>query len=439
MFGFLRKQLKKGVEALAKKVEEKEAEPLEKGSQPSEKIKPSAEAKKPKETAKRRKTKPAAELPLSEKPIEVREDEPRQRIGEILEESSAPSELKEEVGEVLGEIEEARKEAISEKERRPSPKKDEGSGLAEDVGGALSPEEPQRKGFFARLRGAVTERTLTAADIDGFFADSETELLQNNVAVEVADFLRRELKEKLVGKPLKRSQAESAITQAFEESIFDAVNQGELDIEERMKEAKKSGKPLLVAVLGFNGSGKTTSIAKIAHYLKARGHGVVLAAGDTFRAASIEQLETHAKKVGVDIVKHKYGADAAAVIFDAVQHAKSRGLDIVLADTAGRTHTDKNLMEELKKVVRVNKPDLRLLVVDSLTGNDAVEQARQFDAAVGVDAVLMTKVDVNEKGGSILSVCYAIRKPILFIGVGQGYDDIRPFKPREFVKGLMED
>ena len=386
MFGFLKKQLKKGVEKLTKKIEEPE--------EPKPRLKAKAAAKeRPKKTI--------AKMPPSERPIEVSEEKPVVRKVDV-------SEGIEEKSDDLGWLEEH------------------------------APPSEDKKGFLSRLMVKITEKTLTDADIDEFFDESEPELLQNNVALEVSEFLKDELKKKLVEKPIKRSQAEGFITNAFEESILDVVNQGELDIEQRIKEAKKEGRPLCIVFLGFNGSGKTTSIAKMARYLTGKKHGVVLAAGDTFRAASIEQLDLQASKLGVDIVKHKYGADAAAVIFDAVQHAKSKGLDVVLADTAGRTHTDKNLMEELKKLIRVNKPDLKILVVDSLTGNDAVEQAKQFNEAVGVDAVFMTKVDVNEKGGSILSVCYAIKKPILFICVGQGYDDIKLFKPKDFVKGLLE-
>ncbi len=423
MFGFLKKQLKRGVEKLTKKIEEPE-EVAPKEIKPPE-PKPQGvlpQKKKPK------RAKP--ELPPSEKPIEVREDEP----SPVLVESGRAKPRKDLVaherlaGSVGEEIAAEEREA-GQPEFLPEPV--EGAELAKCI-------EKEKRGFFGRLRGKITERTLSDDDIDDFFKESEPALLQNNVALEVSEFLKKELKQKLVEKPIKRSEAGQFITRAFEESIFDAVNQGSIDIEDKIKAAKKEGRPLVVAFLGFNGSGKSTSAAKLAKYLLKHKHGVVLAAGDTFRAASIEQLELHASKLGVDIVKHKYGADAAAVIFDAVQHAKSRGLDVVLADTAGRTHTDKNLMEELKKLVRVNRPDLKILVVDSLTGNDAVEQARRFNEAVGVDAVFMTKVDVNEKGGSILSVCYAIKKPIIFIGIGQGYDDIKLFDPKEFVKGLME-
>jgi len=167
-----------------------------------------------------------------------------------------------------------------------------------------------------------------------------------------------------------------------------------------------------------------------------KGYACVFAAADTFRAAAEEQLEEHAKKLGVKVIKHRYGADPAAVVFDAVKHAKAKGIDFVLADTAGRTHTDRNLMEEMEKIIRVNKPDLKILVVDSLTGNDAVPQAREF-GKLGIDAVIFTKVDVNEKGGAILSVTHELKKPILFLGLGQGYENLEKFVAEKFVDNLL--
>ena len=295
-------------------------------------------------------------------------------------------------------------------------------------------EEPEQKSALRRIKEKVTTKHLSETDIDDFFTELEIGMMQSNVAVEVVDFLKSSLKEKLAGKQIKRGESKNFIQLAFEESLLAAVDHGSVDIEAKIKE----NKPLKCVIIGFNGSGKTTTIAKIANYLKNKDYKPVLAAGDTFRAASIEQLEFHADKLGLKMIKHQYGSDAAAVVFDSIKYAQSNGCDIVLADTAGRMHTDKNLMDELKKVIRVNSPDLKILVIDSLTGNDAIEQAKNFDEAVGVDAVVMTKVDVNEKGGSILSVCYAIKKPILFLGTGQGYDDLKTFNPEEFVKNLLE-
>jgi fused signal recognition particle receptor len=180
----------------------------------------------------------------------------------------------------------------------------------------------------------------------------------------------------------------------------------------------------------------TTTIAKFAHKLKK--YRPVLAAGDTFRAAAIDQLEEHGRRLGVKVVKHNYGADSAAVIFDAVKHAASVGSKVVLADTAGRSHSNVNLMDELKKVVRVNKPDLKVLVLDSITGNDIYDQSQLFNEAAGVDAIILTKADVYEKGGSALSASYTIKKPILYLGTGQNYDDLKDFVPEEIVKNLLE-
>ncbi|MEM7815790.1 MAG: signal recognition particle-docking protein FtsY [Candidatus Aenigmatarchaeota archaeon] len=301
------------------------------------------------------------------------------------------------------------------------------------------PDEKKLKpGIASKVKEKVTTREISESDIDRFFEENEAGLLEANVALEVVDFLRKSLKEKLLGKSAKRFGASDFVRQAFEESLLEVVNQGEVNLDSLIKKARSDGRPACLVFLGFNGSGKTTSIAKLANYLKEKGHTPVIAAADTFRAASIEQLEHHGEKLGVKVIKHQYGADSAAVVFDAVKFARSRGYDVVLADTAGRSHTDKNLMDELSKVIRVNKPDLRVLVVDSLTGNDAVEQAKTFEKGAGVDAVVMTKTDVNQKGGAILSVCYAIKKPVLFLGTGQGYGDIEIFEPKKFVKEILE-
>jgi fused signal recognition particle receptor len=290
----------------------------------------------------------------------------------------------------------------------------------------------EKREFFGKILKKISEVEIEAKDINNFFSEIETELLEANVAVEVIDALKEDLIKELCGKKIKRGQSEKEIKKAFEKAIFDIVNQGQIDIEKIL--AKK---PAIFVFLGYNGCGKTTTIAKIASWLIKRGYKPVLAAGDTFRAASIEQLEYHSKKIGVEIIKQAYGADSAAVIFDAKKHAEAGKADIVLADTAGRTYTNRNLMDELAKVVRVNKPDLKILVVDSLTGNDAVEQARQFNGSIGVDAVILTKTDVNPKGGALLSVCWAIKKPILFLGTGQEYDDLEIFKPEQFVENLL--
>ena len=283
-----------------------------------------------------------------------------------------------------------------------------------------------------QLAKKVTVRELDSGDVDKFFADTETGLLQANVAVEVIDALKASLRKSLEKKEIKRGSAETIVRDAFRKALLEVFDAPAIDMEQLLKK-----KPALIVFLGFNGSGKTTSMAKLASWLQEQKHTMVFAAADTFRAASIEQVEHHAEKLGIKVVRHQYKADPAAVIFDAVKHAEAQGIDVVLADTAGRTHINANLIDELKKIVRVNTPDLKVLVIDSLTGNDAVEQAKAYDAAVGVDCLVLTKVDVNEKGGAILSAAHAIHKPILFLGIGQNYKDVELFDREKFVDRLL--
>jgi fused signal recognition particle receptor len=198
----------------------------------------------------------------------------------------------------------------------------------------------------------------------------------------------------------------------------------------------KPEKPYVIVFFGINGSGKTTSIAKFAKLLMDQGKSVVLAAADTFRAASIEQLQHHGEKLGAKVIKHDYGSDPAAVAFDAVKHAKSQNTDVVLIDTAGRMHSNKNLVDEMKKIVRVSDPDLKIFVGESITGNDCVEQAKTFNEAVGIDGIILSKVDIDEKGGAAVSVGYVTKKPIVYIGVGQEYKDLKEFDSKVVVENL---
>jgi fused signal recognition particle receptor len=210
-----------------------------------------------------------------------------------------------------------------------------------------------------------------------------------------------------------------------------------IDLLKAVEEKRKKSEPFVIAFVGINGTGKTTTVAKVARFLNKKGFSVVLGCSDTYRAGSIEQLEEHSKRLGIRMVKHKYGADPAAVAYDTIEHAKAHAINVVLIDTAGRMQTNQNLMNELAKVKRVVNPDLTILTVDSLTGNDAVMQAEEFHKSVGVDATILTKVDADIKGGSALSVTYVTKKPILFIGVGQRYDDLEEFVPEKFVQMIL--
>ena len=209
------------------------------------------------------------------------------------------------------------------------------------------------------------------------------------------------------------------------------------EIIKKIEENKSKGEPTKILFLGVNGVGKTTSLAKMCYWLQSKGYSVVISASDTFRAASIEQLEIHANKLGVKVIKHEYGADPAAVAYDAIEYAKAHKIDVVLIDSAGRQHSNTNLMDELAKIKRVAKPDFTIFVADALTGNDAVEQAKEF-GKIGFDAIILGKADVDQKGGAILSVSYVSGKPILFLGVGQDYKDLEPFDKEKLLDKLLK-
>ncbi|MFC1682414.1 signal recognition particle-docking protein FtsY, partial [Nanoarchaeota archaeon] len=198
----------------------------------------------------------------------------------------------------------------------------------------------------------------------------------------------------------------------------------------------KKFEPYIILFCGINGSGKTTTVAKIAEYLKKNNLTCVLAAADTFRAASIEQLKKHSEKLNVKVIANEYGSDPAAVAFDAVKYAEKNKIDCVLIDTAGRIHTSKNLLKEIEKISRVTKPDTKIFVGESITGNDAIEQVKTFNFEIGIDGIILTKADIDEKGGTALSVGYVTKKPILFLGTGQEYEAIEVFDKEKFIEKL---
>ncbi|MDY6768880.1 MAG: signal recognition particle-docking protein FtsY [Candidatus Nanohaloarchaea archaeon] len=283
--------------------------------------------------------------------------------------------------------------------------------------------------FSDTARETVAETELTEDAFDDLFWELEQGLLQNNVAVDVIDALRDDMRDALVGASVPRRKAGSVVEDAVQDAIRDVLTQRGVDLEQVVQE----NTPALVLLVGFNGSGKTTTAAKLASMLQRDGYEPVLAAGDTFRAASIEQLQEHADALDVPCISHEYEADPAAVIYDAVEHAEKEGKDVVLADTAGRSHADRNLMDELAKIVDVNDPDLTLLVVDALVGNDVLEQADAYEE-IGFDGIVLTKADVDESGGAALSLGYATGRPVLYLGTGQDYDDLERFDPDTFAE-----
>ena len=265
--------------------------------------------------------------------------------------------------------------------------------------------------------------------------EMELALMESDVAVEALEEMKVIIKKRLVGLRVEnRAAITPTIEKALKASLVELLSKTTFDPQTLLE--KRDG-PLVIAFVGVNGTGKTTTIARITDWLQQNGKSVVMAASDTFRAGAIEQLEIHAKRLGCKFIKHQAGGDPAAVAFDAVEHAKAKHRDIVMIDTAGRMQTNSNLMDEMKKIKRVAKPDLIMFVGDSLAGNDAIDQAKKFHEAVGIDAVVLTKLDVDAKGGAALSISSAIGQPIAFVGIGQEYGDIMPFDATWIVERIF--
>lgn len=344
----------------------------------------------------------------AEKEIEepVKEIKTEERIEEFKREKKAKKEEKlEEVVE-----EEVEKEVVEEKK-----------------------EEPvrEKKGFFKKIKEAVTTKTISGEKFNELFWELELALLENNVAVEVIEKIKKDLKDEIVEKPLKRGKVEESIEEALRKSIEELF----VDDFDLLKEVKKK-KPYVIVFFGVNGSGKTTTIARLAYLLKNKGCKCVMAAADTFRKGSIEQLEEWGRRLDVKVIKHDYGSDPSAIAFDAIRHAEARNLDVVLIDTAGRMHSNTDLVKEMSKIVRVSKPDLKIFVGEAITGNDCVEQANVFNSAIGIDGVILAKQDIDEKGGAAVSISYVTKKPILYLGVGQKPEDLVRFDREKLINVL---
>ncbi len=350
---------------------------------------------------------------------------------EEIKEEKLKIEAKSEIKEIPKEVKESIKEFESEdkKEKREEKIKELEKEEKEEE------REEKKQGFFSRLAKGFSSMRLGEDSFEEFFKELEELLIENNVALESIDALKEGLKKELLGKEIKKKEIEEKIKEALKKSMLELMIDP-FNLEDKIKNGLKEKKPFVIVFFGINGSGKTTSISKLAWHLK-KHFSVVLAAADTFRAASIEQLEKHADKLKIEIIKSNYGADPASVIFDAIKHAKAKGIDVVLADTAGRMHTKSDLLREMEKIVRVAKPDLKVFVAESITGNDAIEQARAFNDAIGIDAIILSKADVDERGGTCLSVSYVTGKPILYLGMGQEYKDLEVFDKKKVVDKIF--
>lgn len=298
--------------------------------------------------------------------------------------------------------------------------------------------EKLRKGLSSAVNKIVITE-LKAEKLRPILEEFRLNLIENDVAVPVAYYISEELEKRLDGVQVKRLGDRKKLVKDTLHAVLIEIltTKEEIRLLENIEQKRQMKEPYTILFVGINGTGKTTSIAKVAQFLMKKGYSVVLSCSDTYRAGSIEQLEEHAKRLGVRMIKHKYGSDPAAVAYDAISHAQSRGINVVLIDTAGRIQTDRNLMSELTKIRRVVNPDLTILVVDALIGNDAVMQAEEFHKSVSIDGTILTKVDADVKGGASLSVTYVTGKPIVFIGVGQNYEDLEAFEPERFTQMIL--
>lgn len=284
----------------------------------------------------------------------------------------------------------------------------------------------EEKGFFIKFKKKLTEEKF-----EELFEELEMILLQNNVAYESVESIENSLAEKLIGKNLKEINLAKELNEAIESILINPPN-----FIKTIKDSLEVKSPFIIVFMGINGAGKTTTIAKVASYLQKNKLSVSLAAADTFRAASIEQIQQHADKLKVHLTKKDYGSDPASVGFDAITHAKKNKIDVVLIDTAGRMQNKDTLMKEIEKIVRVTKPDMNIFLGESITGNDATEQAKTFNETVGLTGIILSKSDVDEKGGTAISVSQATGKPIFFLGTGQKYEDLEIFDKKKVVEKL---
>ncbi len=264
-------------------------------------------------------------------------------------------------------------------------------------------------------------------------------LIKNELAVSTADIICDELKKRLIHVEHNRfSSAKQLVAESLRAVLLDLLlSPDTVDILKMVQEAKEEKNPFIIALFGINGVGKTLTVAKLGKYFENNGFSVVFAAGDTFRAGSIQQLQQHGEKLDVRVIAQTYGSDSAAVAFDAINHARSKNVDIVLIDTAGRMETNKNLMAELKKICKVTEPDLKLFVGDALTGNALVSQVQLFNKEIGIDASIINKMDADVKGGAVVTVINITKKPILFIGNGQKYTHLEVFDPHKIVDYIV--
>ena len=405
MFKFLKKKLKKFEKKLEEELEAELKEEVEVAEEPQPETKITEE-----------------KVGIVEKPLKSKEEKPAEPVEKVEKKIVTGRKRARKIQKKVSEEKRKREEQVDKQ-------------IEESIETELQHIVRTRKSIEGVVKtDKKPARGIDERKLDGLLWDLEMGLLESDVAYSVIESIKKDIKEEIRDVSFARSKVSDFVETVLKNAISHVLKTNDFDFNEFIEKRKK---PVVIMFIGVNGTGKTLSIAKVANQLKKQGKTCVMAAGDTFRAGAIEQLTIHANNLGVKIIKHGSGSDPAAVAFDAIEHAKAKHKDVVLLDTAGRMQTNYNLMDEMAKIKRVAKPDLIIFVGDALSGNDAVEQAKRFNEVVGIDGVILTKVDTDAKGGSSLSIAYTIGKPLLFIGVGQGYDDHIPFNPEWMVENIF--
>lgn len=450
MFKKLRNKLKSWTESLSKDSETEESTESE-TKKPEETKKSEKKAKKEPAKKKKEKTKKdSGKQKKGKKSKEKDKEKSGKESSEKKEQKEISPQMKFNVAEQkyepdLEQFQEQVEEEIEKTEKETKDSEKSGGGEEEkdesEEDKETDKEEKKKKGggFLGLGGGKGRKVKITEKIFEEYSEDLEMILLENNVALEVSEKIIESLKEEIVGQEFSKKEVEEKIYETMKESIKEILVDP-YDVVEKIKnKSSEDKKPYVILFCGVNGTGKTTSIAKISKLLEKEGLSSVLAAGDTFRAASIEQLKKHGQNLGKEVIAGSYGSDPASVGFDAIKYAEKNNIDAVLIDTAGRMYTNKNLMSEIEKVSRVCEPDLKLFVGESTTGNDALEQVKAFNESIGIDGIVLAKADIDEKGGTALSVGYVTGKPILYLGTGQEYKDIEPFDKEKFVEKLFSE
>lgn len=458
MFGFLKKKINSFTEKIKDKLEKKEETILREEQKPVDEPKEEIletikeeKAEELKEELKEHKIEVQEEEKEFERELSAEEKEVLAEVKEIekkieLEEKlEIKKEQKEAVKEFSEEIEKqieekAETEVLKEKKEDVFEQQFE-ERLEEDVSKKISSDLIKERELKAKVsltsnikKFFTGKIKIEEKDVKDFLEEFELALLESDVEQGTSLKIIQEIRTGLIGKEIEGKNITEILKKEIALILEKIMDVPAISLQERMKDKK----PFVILFLGPNGAGKTTSISKIAFKFKEKGKQVVLAAADTFRAASIEQIEKHAERIGVRLVKHQYGSDPAAVAFDAVKAAEAKNMDLVLIDSAGRQDTNVNLMNELKKIDRVVKPDLKLFVGEAMSGNSLFEQAKEFNEKIGFDGFILTKIDTDAKGGTAISLISGLKKPIIFVGTGQNYSDLVEFTPKFITERIIK-